>query len=129
MTDFPSSPSLATASADAIDASEARTILGDAPSTFEHRRRALELVLDRTTGARSTVPTFDDPRVERAWRVRACLIVPEWGGVKLPGAQWQYSRRRMLAFVADPFESVTSAGPIISAPSVPVVETEATERP
>lgn len=129
MSHLPSSPPLATASADAIDASEARSILGEAPSTFEHRRRALELVLDRTTGARGTIPTFDDPKAERTWRARACLIVPEWGGVKLPGAQWQYSRRRLLSFVADPFEAVTSAGPIISLAPSTVAEGEAAERP
>jgi hypothetical protein len=95
------------------------------PSTFEHRRRALELVLDRTTGARSTVPTFADAKAERAWRARAGLIVPEWGGIKLPGAQWQYSRRRLLAFVADPYEAVVCAGPVTALPAPATAEGDA----
>ena len=112
-----SAPAPSSAAPDAIDASDARAILGDAPSTFEHRRRALELILDRTTGARSTVPTFEDPNAERASRARACLIVPEWGGIKLPGGQWQYSRRRLLAFLADPYEAVVCAGSVAPRPS------------
>ena len=112
-----SSPAPSSAAPDAIDASDARAVLGDAPSTFEHRRRALELVFDRTTGERSTVPTFEEPTAERAWRARACLIVPEWGGIKLPGGQWQYSRRRLLAFLDDPYEAVVCASPVTPLPT------------
>ena len=95
------SPSLASPPFDVIDASDARTVLDEAPSTVELRRRALEVVFDRATGARSTAPPLEDPKAERAGRARACLIGPEWGGIKLPGAQRQNSRRRLLAFVAD----------------------------
>lgn len=126
---LPPSPSPTSPFADAIDASEACAILGDAPSTFEYRRKSLELVLDRTTGARSTLPTFDDVKTERAWRARACLIVPEWGGIKYPGSQWQYSRRRLLAFLADPFDAAMPAGPVVPVAPSPSVDREATERP
>ena len=128
MSRTPSPPVPLSPLADPIDASEARAILGDAPSTFEHRRRALELVLDRTTGARSTVPTFEDAKVERAWRARACLIVPEWGGIKFPGAQWQYSRRRLIAFLADPYDAVMSAKPVVPVYLSAVAEGDAAER-
>ncbi len=61
---------IATVSArdDLVGAKVAAGILGGPPSTFKYRRRALELVLDRASGVRSAVPTFDDPQAEK------CLV-------------------------------------------------------
>ena len=119
MSDSTPFPIPAGVSEDAVDASGACAILGEPESTFEYRRRTLELVLDRATGARRALPSFDDPKAERAWRARACLIVPEWGGIKLPGGQWRYSRRRLVAFRDYPYDAVVSAVPVPTGAAAP----------
>jgi hypothetical protein len=96
---------------DAIDAATACAILGEPQSSFELRRRALEMVLDRATGARGPVPDFPDKQTEREWRARACLIVPEWGGIKLPFGRWVYSRAACIAFRERRFDSVIASLP------------------
>lgn len=86
--------------------------LGEPPSTFEHRRRAPGLALDRATGVRSAVPHFDDPQAEKLWRARSCLIVPEWRAVKPPFGKWVYSRAALLEFRAQPYTTVMAALPV-----------------
>ena len=99
------------APSDKVDAGIACTILGDPQSTFEHRRGALELVLDRTTGLRAAVPQFDNPQAEKDWRARACLVVPEWGGIKVPYGKWWYSRAALTAYRQQPYAAVLAALP------------------
>jgi hypothetical protein len=102
---------------DLVDATAAAAILGEPPSTFEHRRRALALVLDRATGVQSAVPQFDDARAEKAWRARSCLIVPEWRAVTLPFGKWVYSRAALVAFREQPYAVVTATIPLGYTPS------------
>lgn len=90
---------------DRITAEEAFRILGfRSQQQFNHARRRLERVLDRSTGVHTQVPQFEAqlshlPAAEVGRRKRQfldanILVVPEWGGIKWPSASWTYSRLR-----------------------------------
>ncbi len=90
---------IATVSArdDLVGAKVAAGILGGPPSTFKYRRRALELVLDRASGVRSAVPTFDDPQAEK------CLVAGHcWDPVRYVRAVfgWKLGHLRAAARAA-----------------------------
>ena len=90
---------------DQIEGSVAAEIVGHAyPTTFNAVRESLQLVWDRASGTRReypsefrTKPLSDELKAKKQeFDSTHVLVVPEWGGLKLPGQAWQYSRRRCL---------------------------------
>lgn len=74
------------------------------PTTFNSTREALQLVWDRVTDTLRPYPseymtkplTAEDREAKREFDANNVLVVPEWGGLKLPGQTWDYSRTRCL---------------------------------
>jgi hypothetical protein len=103
----------ATDSSDVIDLSELVRLLGRPKSTLTAQRRSMELVLDRVTLVVTPCPVFALDAAgraeEQAWREHTTLIVPEWGGCKMPHGEWTYSRRRVIAYRDRGMEAVLEA--------------------
>ena len=85
MTNHDSNEQNSEAGSDWISGKKAARLLGLTwPGQFSNARRRLERKLDRDTKRLSTPPSAATDRA------RVILVVPEWGGVKWPGAEWKF---------------------------------------
>ena len=92
------------------------------PGPFNAARKTLERVLNRENGRVEPYPDFGagydarfafgaeyDPQrhkhlsckqAEALFRATAILVVPEWGGLRIPGTEWSYDAHLCATFRA-----------------------------
>ncbi len=84
------------------------------PGPFNRARRALERIRVRRSDT-TVIEPYPSPdffqalagqwgcsptEAEQRWRRSQILVVPEWGGVCMPGTDWTYSRSASERWVA-----------------------------
>lgn len=93
------------------------------PGQFNAARSALQKTWDRKTGELRDYPhtlfdaagctkkeTRERRRARKEFDRSNILVVPEWGGIKWPGTEWRYDRRKGEALAQQGVDALSGIG-------------------